>query len=319
MRIALLAIAAPLRDRLAPHLAPGDAFVEVPAAPDRPVEADVLIASRFAAAEAARVRFRLLQVPGAGTDKVDFGAVDPAAWVCNAYEHEGPIAEYVFAAILDHATGFGAMTRAIAEAGWGAAYFSRRPHGEIAGKTLGLVGLGHIGRAVARRARAFGMRVMAVAATPRATDPDVDWIATAERLGELLEAADYLVLACPLDDATRGLLAMPALRRMKPTALLVNVARAEVADEADLFEALRTGVIGGAVLDPWYRYPAAATDPAAPSRLPFETLPNVRMTPHSAAWTDAVWLRRCAFFGRNIDNVRHGAPLLNIVRQPQPR
>lgn len=311
MRIALMDIAVPLADRLLPLLDPGDTLLPVPEAP----EADVLIASRFSAREAVRVRFRLLQAPGAGTDKIDFAAVDPAAWICNAYEHEGPIAEYVFAAILDYATGYGAMTRSIAQDGWARAYFSRPAHGEVAGATLGIVGLGHIGRAVAKRARAFGMRVMALTSTPRNDAEDVDWLGTGAALGELLEAADYLVLACPLTEATRGLLGAAELARMKPTALLVNVARAEIADEAALYEALRDGRIAGAVLDPWYRYPASPDDAAAtPSRFPFGELPNVRMTPHSAAWTDGIWSRRCTVFAENIDRLRRGEPLLNVVR-----
>src|SRR5436190_12496795 len=101
MRIALWDIARPQTKRLRKHLSAGDSFVDVEEAPAAPVDVDVLIASRFAAKDGNRVRFRLLQVPGAGTDKIDLPAVAPEAWVCNAYEHEVPIAEYVMAAVLD--------------------------------------------------------------------------------------------------------------------------------------------------------------------------------------------------------------------------
>lgn len=317
MRIALWDIARALQERLRPQLAPGDELVEVPAAPAHPVEVDVVIASRFSAEDRNRARFRLLQVPGAGIDKIALDAVPVEAVICNAYGHEQPIAEYVFAAMLDHVTAYGGLTRRIAEHGWSGAYFSRVPHGELAGKTLGLLGLGHIGGAVAKRAKAFAMKVMAVTASRRASAPDVDWIATADRLAEMLAAADFLVIACPLNEATRGMLAMKEFRRMKQTALVVNVARAEIAVEEDLYQALKTGIIGGAVLDAWYRYPASATDPVAPSRFPFGELPNVRMTAHSAGWTDGVWERRCAFFVENIARLKAGKPLLNVVREPQ--
>ena len=204
MRIALWDIAAPLKEKLRPLLDAADTFVDVPQAPSAPVSVDVVIASRFAEKDAARATFRLLQAPGAGTDKIAFDAVDPAAFVCNAYEHEGPIAEYVFAAILDHAIGYQALTRQIADKGWGGAYFSRPPHGEVAGCTLGLVGLGHIGAAVATRAKAFGMTVMAVTHSGRTQSQNVDWIATADRLGEMLARVDFLILACPLTEETRG-------------------------------------------------------------------------------------------------------------------
>jgi phosphoglycerate dehydrogenase-like enzyme len=316
MRIALFDLARAQKDRLRPHLAESDEFVDVPEAVAAPVEVDVLIASRFAARDRDRVRFRLLQVPGAGIDKIDFAAVPPEAWVCNAFEHEGPIAEYVFAAMLDHAVGFGAMARRIPQEGWTKAYFSRPPHGELAGKVLGLVGLGHIGKAIARRAKAFDMSVMAVAATRRKSAPDIDWIATADRLGELLARADFVVLACPLSETTRGMIGMRELKRMKPSAILINVARAEIVVEEDLYEALKAGLIGGAVLDTWYRYPAGSSESVSPSRFPFEALPNVRATPHSAGWTDGVWDRRTAFFASNIDRLRTGEPLVNIVRAP---
>jgi phosphoglycerate dehydrogenase-like enzyme len=316
MRIALWDIAVPLRDKLRPLLEPEDAFVEVPAAPAAPVDIDVLVASRFAAADAARVRFRLLQAPGAGVDKIALDAVDAAAWVANAYEHEGPIAEYVLAAILEHTIGYQAMTRQIAEKGWAGAYFNRLPHGEVAGKTLGLIGLGHIGAAIAHRAKAFGMTVMAITGSRRASAPDVDWIATGERLDELLQRSDFVVLAAPLNDATRGMLATPQFQRMKRSALLVNVARAEIAIEADLFEALKQGVIAGAVIDPWYQYPTSKTDPVTPSRFPFAELPNVRMTPHASAWSDRIWDRRCRVIADNIRRLARGERPVNLVREP---
>jgi phosphoglycerate dehydrogenase-like enzyme len=316
MQVALFDIATPLADRIRPYLTADDVIVDVPASPDAPVPVDVLIASRFAAKEAARVTCRLLQAPGAGTDKIDFALVAPEATICNAYEHEVPIAEYVFAAILDHALGYGAMTRQIADKGWGGAYYSRPAHGEVAGQTIGIIGLGHIGAAIARRAKAFDMAVMAVTASRREGAAHVDWIATSDRLFELLTRSDYVVVACPLTDTTRGMLSMRQFKAMKPSALLINVARAEIAEEADLYTALKDGLIAGAVLDAWYRYPTSANDAVTPSRFPFDQLANVRMTPHSAAWTDGIWQRRCVVFGDNIARLRAGEPLLNVVRPP---
>ncbi len=317
MRIALFDLARAQQPRLRPLIDPGDVFVDIPDLPNAPVDVDVLIASRFAATDAGRVRFRLLQAPGAGIDKIAMHAIPPKVWICNAFEHEGPIAEYVFAAMLDTTVNLSALARLIPEKGWAGAYFSRLPHGELAGKTLGLIGLGRIGKAIASRAKAFDMRVMAVAARARDSAPDVDWIATQDKLPELLAGADFVVLAAPLNDATRGMIDARGLARMKNTAILINIARAEIVAEQDLYEALQAGKIGGAVLDPWYAYPANAEDKAAkPSRYPFETLPNVRMTAHSAAWTDGVWERRCAVFAENIALLRAGKTPLNVVRAP---
>lgn len=317
MRIALFDLARAQKERLRPLIDPNDEFVDVPDLPNAPVEVDVLIASRFAETDAKRVGFRLLQAPGAGVDKIALHAIPSDVWICNAFEHEGPIAEYVFAAMLDATVNLSDLAGRIPEKGWAGAYFSRQPHGELAGKTVGIIGLGRIGAAIARRAKAFDMRVMAVAARPRTRAPDVDWIATPERLDDLLQASDFVVIAAPLSVATRGMIHAENLGHMKTSALLINIARAEIVVEEDLYEALKAGTIGGAVLDPWYVYPASIEDVSAkPSRCPFEELPNVRMTAHSAAWTDGVWERRCAVFAKNIALLREGRTPLNIVRAP---
>jgi phosphoglycerate dehydrogenase-like enzyme len=317
MRIALFDLARAQKDRLRPLLAPSDEFIDIPELPNAPIDIDVVIASRFATSDANRVRFRLLQAPGAGVDKIAMQAIPKDVWICNAYEHEGPIAEYVFAAMLEATVGFSALTRQIPEKGWAGAYFSRQPHGELAGKSVGIVGLGRIGSAIARRAKAFDMRIMAVAARPRDGAENVDWIATPDKLGELLAESDFVVIAAPLNEATRGAIDAAGLRRMKKTAVLINIARAEICVEQDLFDALKDGRIGGAVLDPWYAYPASIDDKGArPSRLPFETLANVKMTAHSAAWTNGVWERRCPVFARNIELIRAGKTPINVVRGP---
>jgi phosphoglycerate dehydrogenase-like enzyme len=218
--------------------------------------------------------------------------------------------------MLDATVNLPALAREMLDKGWAPAYFSRQPHAELAGKTIGLIGLGHIGAAVARRAKAFDMRVMAVVARPRQAEPNVDWIATRERLDDLLGAADFIVVACPLSAATRGMIGAAELRRMKPSAVLINVARAEIVAEDALFDALKARAIAGAVLDPWYRYPVGVDDPAEPSRFPFASLANVRMTPHASAWTAEVWQRRVRFFADNFTRLKLGRPLLNVVRQP---
>lgn len=317
MRIALWDIAAAQKDGLRALLAPADELLVGEAALAPGADVDVLIASRFSAEQAAKVGFRLLQVPGAGLDRIDLAAVPRSAWVCNAYEHEAPIAEYVLAAVLDHAIGFGAMTRSMPEQGWGRAYFGRKPHGEVAGKTIGLIGFGHIGQAIAKRAKAFDLQVLAVATRPRASTPDVDWFGTADGLPKLLRESDFVVVACPLNDSTRGMIGPAELALMKESALLINVGRAEVADEGALYDTLANKRIGGAVLDTWFRYPANADDKAEPSRYPFLALPNVRATPHSSAWTQGVWDRRVVTFAENIRRLAAGAPLLNVVQRPE--
>jgi glyoxylate reductase len=149
---------------------------------------------------------------------------------------------------------------------------------ELHGRRFGVVGLGRIGRAAARRARGFGMEVVYHA---RSAKPEAEAELPARRLplDELLATSDVVSLHCPLTDATRHLIDAEALERMKPSAILVNTARGEVVDEAALVDALVRGVIAGAGLDVFER------EPRIHPRLP--ALPNVVLAPHLGSATVA--------------------------------
>ncbi len=313
MRIALLGNTATHADSLGRQLPFAHEFVSAGSLSN--ARADVVVALRFTKDEAQRFSPRLLHSPGAGVDAIDFDALPADCAVCNVFEHEGPIAEYAFAAMLEWETGFAAAAAAFSNETWSEAYRTRKPHGELAGKTIGLVGYGHIGAAIARRAAAFDMRVIAVASRSRPAEPGVAWIGGPDRLGELLAQADYVLVACPLNDQTRGMMGAPQLAAMKPTAVAINVARGEVFDEAALYEALRERRIAGAVLDAWFRYPGPG-ETVPPSRFAFDTLPNVTCTPHIAAWTAGLWERRFTVIADNIRRFHDGAPLRNLVRAP---
>jgi phosphoglycerate dehydrogenase-like enzyme len=313
MRIALLGNTRDQASRLGRHLPFAHEFVDPAEAPQ---DVDVVLALRFERRDAERIRCRLLHTPGAGVDGIDFSALPDDCAVCNVFEHEGPIAEFVLLAMLEHAIGLGAMTASFSPEAWSEIYRTRRPHQEIAGKTVGLVGLGHIGRGIALRAKAFGMRVHAVTSSSRGASAEIEWLGMSEQLDELLAAADFVVVACPLTERTRGMIGAAQLAVMKPTAVLINIARAEIVAEEALFRALQSGAIGGAVLDVWYAYPSPNADQTRPSRFPFHKLANVRCTPHSSAWTEALFDRRYAIIADNIARLRSGEPLRNLVRAP---
>ena len=117
----------------------------------------------------------------------------------------------------------------------------------------------------------------------------------------------------PLTEATRGLIGPAELARMKPDAVLINVARGPIVDEQALFDALREERIGGAVLDTWYRYPSPDDPAVRPASLPFHELANVVMTPHCSGWTDGLMPRRFGVIGDNLERLRAGSPLLSQV------
>ena len=278
------------------------------------IRADVLVSIRLTAEEGPRLEdCRLVQAPGAGLDGIVLSAVPKQAALCNVFEHEIPIAEYVIFTLLEHVLQLGALPNRLDATSW-ADIHPRRPfHGEAAGRTMTLVGFGHIGKAIATRARAMGLRIVAVTRSGR-TDPAADCSLPVERLHDVLPETDVLVLCCPLDDGTRGLIGAAELAAMKPSAFLVNVARAEVLDEQAAYEVLRDRRIAGAAIDVWYRYPKPGETECPPSRFPFHELPNLRATPHISGWTEGLMQRRYAFIAENIRKLASGQPLENVVR-----
>jgi lactate dehydrogenase-like 2-hydroxyacid dehydrogenase len=178
----------------------------------------------------------------------------------------------------------------------------------LQGKTLGVVGLGQIGRAVAERARAFGMAV--VYATPRRADPAVEagLAATHLTFEELLARADVVTLHCPLRPATRHLIDAAALARMKPTSFLVNTTRGPVVDEAALLAALRGGVIAGAGLDVYEHEPAVH-----PGLIELE---NVVLLPHLGSATTETRTAMAVLAARNVAAVLGAGTPLTPVSPP---
>jgi len=273
---------------------------------------DAVVSLRFSRPGAVAPRFALLHVPGAGLDGIDLTCLDPGTAVCNVYEHEGPIAEYVLWAMLSHELCPERM--AFTASNWSDVYRSRPPHGELAGRTVGIFGFGRIGRAIAIRARAFGMRVAVIDPFVGDLAPLFDLRVPSDDLPALLRESDYVVLAAPLDDSSRGRFGKTEFAAMKRDAVLINVSRAELVQEEALYRALSEGAIGGAVLDVWYGYPKGSDDHVAPSTQPLLELPNVVATPHSSAWTRALPARRYAVIADNLKRLRDGRPLVNEVR-----
>ena len=256
---------------------------------------------------------RLIHLPGAGTDLIDATALPPSTSVCNAYEHEVGIAEYVLAAMLEWVVGLRKLDEAIRRDHWYGSWMCGPLHGELFGRTLGIVGYGRIGREAAKRAAAFGMRTLAVSRTAGRGD---EWVETVEPMSALLAMlgrSDFVLVALPLDAATRGVIDAAAIAAMRSNGVLINVCRGPVIDEDALYEALRSRHIGGAVIDTWYNYPKRGECDAPPANHPFRELDNVIMSGHASAWTENLMPRRCRVIATNLDRLARGEPLVNIV------
>ena len=179
---------------------------------------------------------------------------------------------------------------------------------ELHGKTLGIIGYGEIGRAAATRAKPFGMRITAVRRKPAlsTSDPLLDAVYSPDRLHDLLREADYVLISAPNTPETRGMIGERELAAMKKSAVLINVGRGPLIDEAALIEVLRRHRIRGAALDVFNQEPL-------PAGHPFYQLKNVLLSPHCAdhfsGWVEAA----VRMFVRNFDHYVKGEPLENVV------
>ncbi len=260
---------------------------------------------------AAALKLRWIHAPSAAVHQFLFAElVNSEVVLTNSSEVHGPVvAEHVMALILALAKKIPQAARLQQKHIWGKeAIWNEEPHPrEIAGATLGLIGVGSIGRRVAQMASAMGMRVIAVREHVEKGSPEgVQAVFAPSALNEVLQQSDYVVVAAPLIAATHGLINAERLAVMKPGACLINVGRGPQVDEIALVEALRTGRIGGAALDVFEREPL-------PADSPLWGVENLLITPHTAGLTDKLWDRHYELFSDNLRRYLAGQPLRFLV------
>jgi D-3-phosphoglycerate dehydrogenase len=215
---------------------------------------------------------------GIGVDNIDLAAAtELGVWVANVPGFcAEEVSDHTIAAVLALARRLTAFDRVVRSGGWGAA--SAGPIRRVNTLTVGVVGFGHIGQLVARKARGLGMRVLAH--SPHTTAERAETVgAEASEMDALLRESDFVCLHTPATPETRGMLNERALAQMKPTAYVVNVGRGSLVDEAALVEALRGGRIAGAALDV---FPQEPPDPTSP----LLELDNVLLSPHAAFYSE---------------------------------
>jgi len=294
-----------------------DALV-TPTDRDDYAKADVIVGVRFGRDLPLPVGLKLFHVPGAGYDAVDLAALPASATVCNCFGHEQAIAEYVMAALLARHVPLSAADERLRHGDW--AYWAGaadRVHGEMAEKTIGLLGYGHIGKSIAVRAKAFEMQVHVANRTAVAPSPIVDRYYRLDQMAQFWGSADFFVVSVPLAPETNGMVDADAFAAMRPTAVILNVGRGATIDEQALYDALASRQIAGAVIDTWYRYPAPGAGNFLPSTLPFHELPNLVMTPHMSGWTAGTIRRRQKTMAENIIRRAAGTECENVVRPGQ--
>lgn len=286
-------------------------FVGLPkdgAVPADALDAEVLFRCAMSKAELSRTlsdatKLRWMHSCSAGFDQLIVPEVlDGHLTVTrSAATHHIPIAEWVVAFIFASAKRFPELWRAQTEHRW-----APPDTEEVGGKTVGVVGAGAIGGEVAKRVTALGMRVIATKRSP-VDLPEYESVMPPDALSELLAQSDYVVLACPLTTETRGMIAEPQLRVMKPTAYLINIARGGLIVDNDLIRALNEGWIAGACLDAFQQEPL-------PAESPLWDVPNLFATPHASYKSPLFLERSTREFAANLRRFIRDEPLQNTLR-----
>lgn len=233
----------------------------------------------------------------------------PVILTNSAGVHAPAIAETVIAMVLYFARGVDVSVHAQRSREWRAGRFEHEIGlaREVAGATIGIIGLGGIGLEVAARARALGMRVIAVRGTQTAAPDGIRVLAGDGALAELLGHSDYVAICAPSTPETRGMIGTRAIDAMKRDAVLINVSRGDIIDdEHTLAEALADGRLRGAALDVFHVEPLPASSP-------LWDLPNVLVTPHVSGVSQRFWDRETELIIDNTKRYLNGEPLENVV------
>jgi phosphoglycerate dehydrogenase-like enzyme len=211
-------------------------------------DAEIVVGHIWRAGFPPAPRLRLLQSVAAGLDLLDTGAVPKGVTICNVFGHEPAIAEYAIMTMLVLTHRLFESVTAFRAGSWVASpqFGGGPPHGEVLGRTIGIIGYGRIGREVAERAAGLRCRVLAANRSPVADPAPAETVFPLADLDRMLPLCDTVLIACALAPETKGLIDARRLALMKPGALLINVARAAIADEDALYGALKDGHLGGA-------------------------------------------------------------------------
>jgi len=278
------ALDATARATLAAALPPGTGIHALPEAADRAGllrRADAFLArntrDELREGEAGLLAgARLIQFMTAGVDYIPLRTLPAEVpMACNGGAYAEPMAEHALAMALAAVKRLFIEQAALARG----AFNQFTPNRMLSGMVCGILGFGGIGIATARRMRALGVAVHAI--KRGSTSEPVDWLGTPDKLDEMLAASDILILSLPLTEKTRGMIDARALQQMKPDAILINLARGEIVDEAALFAHLQANPAFTACIDAWWVEPVRH----GVFRMdhPFMTLPNVIASPHNSA------------------------------------
>jgi phosphoglycerate dehydrogenase-like enzyme len=302
-----------IRERLQ-HEFPEHQFVQLQSydrVPEEILNADIFIGwslrpEQFVAAK----KLRWIHSPAAAVHQLMFTElIQSDVILTNSTGIHGPVvAEHAIAVLLAMAKRLPQAMQYQARHEWAQSQLwhgEPRPR-EVADATVAIIGMGGIGREFAARAKALGMKTLAVRENPAKGAGGADAVYSPAEIDEVLPHADYVLLCTPVTPMTTRLINASRLSKMKSSAYLINVGRGPLIDETALLEALQHRRIAGAALDVF-------TEEPLPPESPFWSLDNVLITPHTAAVTDRLWERHYRLIVQNLNRLLSGQPLLHQV------
>jgi phosphoglycerate dehydrogenase-like enzyme len=304
-------------ERLRSVLAPGIVVSSDPALPE-PADYHILVAGRPERKHLeASPNLHSLVIPWAGLPETTRALMleFPEISVHNLHHNAVPTAELAIALLMAAAKFIVPMDRSLRSHDWRPRY-QPNPAIVLAGKTALVLGFGAVGREVGRMCQGLGMRVLAVRRRPDATSAEMaDEVHPGEALHDLLPRAQALIVCLPHTEETDGLLGASELALLPEQAMLVNVGRGAIVDEAALYSALESGALYAAGLDVWYNYPTdeASRGDTPPSAYPFNTLSSVVLSPHRGGGSLETELLRMDHLARLLNAVARGEPMPNRV------
>lgn len=249
-------------------------------------------------------KLKWIQTTSAGIGQfVKRNGYDKTGWIFtnSSGVHARPLAEFCIMAMIMFAKNVQLMNE-----GKNNKYWARYGNTELAGKTLGVIGLGEIGRETARLAKCFDMRVIGTRRNPDKAVESVDELFPPDQLDTVMPQVDYLVLATPHTPETEGLITAERIRMLKKGTVIINVARGQVIDQKAMTEALQDGHLAGAALDVFEIEPLPEDDP-------LWTLPNVLISPHSASTADSENGKIVDIFCTNLEAYLNGTAMINVL------
>ncbi|NIA11625.1 MAG: hypothetical protein GWP10_18370 [Nitrospiraceae bacterium] len=276
-------------------------------------QADAVISGPITRKELENVKnLKLIQVPFAGVDGFNLNDIieEEGITLANVHGNALSVAEHAFGLLLALAKEIVRNDRDLRKGYWHG-WMSREPNIELEGKTICIVGLGNIGKEIAKFAKVFGMNVIGVKKTVQPVD-NVDKVYSDKNLAAAIKNAEFIVIAVPSTSETKGFIDKNLLDKMKDK-FLVNIARGSVMNEEALFVALKNRILKGAAIDTWWIYPDKPYEFKYPAHYPFWALDNIIISSHTAGYSDGSIRKNWTEAVNNIVNFFAGKPVKNLI------